>query len=60
MSGRILALLPVIVFFAMLFLNPDFMRPMLTQPIGHFMLGYAACSAIIGYWVMMRFANVDV
>ena len=60
MSARLLGALPVIVFFALYALNPDFVRPMLAQSAGRGMLLYAAASVVLGYWMMMRIARIDV
>jgi len=58
-SGRLLALLPVIVFFGLLFIAPQFMHTLLDTSIGHLMMAGAASSVILGYFVMMRIARVD-
>jgi Flp pilus assembly protein TadB len=41
-------------------MDREFIRPMLEQPVGRFMLGYAAVSVILGYVILMRIAKVDV
>jgi Flp pilus assembly protein TadB len=50
----------VLVFGAVVALDRDFIRPMLEQSAGRFMLGYAAVSVILGYLLLMRIAKVDV
>jgi tight adherence protein B len=60
LSARILALLPLLVFLGMFALNPQFMRPMLTQAAGQAMLALAAFSVAVGYIVMSRIADIDV
>jgi len=60
MSARFLSLLPAIVFVLMLFFDPSFVRPMITNPIGIVMLTFAGISVAIGYMIMMRIANIDV
>ena len=60
LSARILAVLPVLVFGAVMSMDREFIRPMLEQPVGRFMLGYAAVSVILGYLILMRIAKVDV
>jgi tight adherence protein B len=59
-SARILAVLPLLVFGAVVSVDPELSRPMLADPVGRFMLGYAALSAIAGYLILIRIAKVDV
>jgi tight adherence protein B len=58
-SGRILALLPVFVFFVLSYLAPDFMRILTETQIGRMLLLASAVSVTIGYFVMMKVAIVD-
>jgi tight adherence protein B len=60
LSARILAVLPLLVFGAVLSMDRDFIRPMIDQSVGRFMLGYAAVSVILGYVILMRIAKVEV
>lgn len=60
LSARILAVLPVLVFGAVISMDREFIRPMLAEPTGRIMLGYAAASVILGYLILMRIAKVDV
>jgi tight adherence protein B len=60
LSARLLAGLPALVFAAVTALDPDFMRPMLDQPLGRAMLAYAAVSVVLGYVLLMRVSKVDV
>ena len=60
MSAKFLALIPVIVFFIIMAINPAFMAPMLASSGGRFVLGGAVVSVIVGYMVMMKIADVDV
>ena len=59
LSARILSALPVFVFISILVMNPDFLRPMVVEPIGRLMLAYAAISVALGYWMMMRIADIE-
>ena len=59
LSARILSALPVFVFMAILAMNPDFLRPMVVEPIGRLMLAYAGISVVLGYWMMMRIADIE-
>ena len=59
MSGRILAVLPVLVFFVIKLISPDFTQPMTSSAIGPWILGGAAVSVLVGYFVMMRIADIE-
>ncbi|MGI9077792.1 MAG: type II secretion system F family protein [Gemmatimonadaceae bacterium] len=58
-SARILALLPVIIFVAMMYIVPDFARSFADSRTGQFMLAAATASVVIGYMIMMKIADVD-
>ena len=60
MSARFLAVLPVIVFFLISFVSPGFTRPLTEDPAGRMMLGIAIIMVVIGYFVMMKIADVDI
>jgi len=58
-TGRVLATLPVLGFFALLYLNRPMMQPMLTTSTGRFILFYAAGSVAVGYFILMKLADID-
>ena len=58
-SARILAALPLVVYLMFQVMRPDYLKPLHERPEGAYILGYAAISTIIGYFVMMRIANVE-
>jgi tight adherence protein B len=60
LSARILGALPFVVFGAVNLLNPGFMRPLLQTGWGPWLLFAAMCSVMLGYWVMMRIATIDI
>ena len=60
LSARILSLLPLIVFILVNVINPDFMKPMLASTSGIIMFVSAAISVMIGYYTMMKIADIDV
>jgi tight adherence protein B len=60
LSARILAVLPVVVLGAIMALDGEFIKPMLDEPAGRFMLGYAGASVVLGYLLLMRISRVDV
>ena len=59
-TGRVLAMLPVIAFFALSYLNREMMVPMLTTTTGRLVLLYAAGSITVGYFVLMKIADIDI
>lgn len=59
-SAKFLALMPVVVFIALRFFNRTFVEPLTTQTAGRLMLLGAGISVAMGYWVMMRIADVDI
>jgi tight adherence protein B len=60
MSARVLAVLPVIVYLLLSVFSPHFMDPMIQSPGGQMALALAATSVLVGYWIMMRIADVDI
>jgi tight adherence protein B len=60
LSARLLAVLPALVFAAVTALDPNFTRPLLDEPVGRAMLAYAVVSVVVGYFLLMRVAKVDV
>ena len=58
-AGRVLALLPVVGFFALLYLNRPMMIPMLTTSTGRYIMLYAAGSIVVGYMVLMKIADIE-
>jgi tight adherence protein B len=59
-TGRILALLPVVAFFALSYLNRSMMAPLLTTSTGRLILVYAAASIAVGYFVLMKIADIEI
>lgn len=60
LSARILSVLPFVVFGAAFILNPAFIRPLIDHPLGPWIMAGALASVTLGYFVMMRIADVDV
>jgi tight adherence protein B len=60
LSARILSALPLVVFLLVSAINPGFLRPMLETTIGPYFLMFAAGSVCVGYWWMMRIADIDI
>lgn len=59
-SANILVVVPFAIFGVLRSMNPAFVEPMLTLPIGRMMLGAAAVMVILGWVVCRRVARVDV
>lgn len=60
MSAKFLAVMPILVFFLLAFLNPQFMKPLTTTDVGRFLIVGASISIVVGYLIMMKIADVDV
>ena len=58
-SGRVLSLLPVVGFLALYYLNPGMMQPMVSTSVGRMMLMYAVASVMVGYFILMKIADID-
>jgi tight adherence protein B len=59
-SAKVLSSLPLVIFLALNWMDPAFMRPLLERQVGHYVLMYAAVSTLIGYVVMLKLADVDI
>jgi tight adherence protein B len=59
LSARLLALLPVGVFFALSFISPEFTGAFTASRVGQLMLLGAAVSVATGYSIMMKIANIE-
>jgi tight adherence protein B len=60
LSARILGALPFVVFVAVNVLNPGFMKPLLAKDYGWWLMAGATTSVLIGYWMMMKIADIDI
>jgi len=56
----LLSALPPVILVALLFFSPEFVRPMLTDPIGQGMLAGAACLQVIGFLLIHRIIHIRV
>ncbi|MDF1501869.1 type II secretion system F family protein [Roseisolibacter sp. H3M3-2] len=59
-SAKVLTGLPIGVFLIVYVMNPDYMRPLTETPTGHFLIAYAIASVVIGYFVLMKIAKIDI
>ena len=60
MARWIVSLLPVVLFIAIYVLNPDYLRPLWTEPVGIAGLIAAAIMVVAGSLVIKRIVNIEV
>jgi tight adherence protein B len=60
MSARILSALPVVVFVLINLINANFMKPMLESRTGVIVFVSAAFMVMMGYYTMMKIADIDI
>ncbi len=60
MSGMILMLMPVGVGLLLAARNPEYMAPLITEPIGHMMLAVAAVMQLMGGFIIKKMLVLDV
>ncbi len=58
-SGRLLTFLPVVTYFGLSFIAPDFMQNFTDSVTGKYLLGLSAACVLTGYFIMMKIAQVD-
>lgn len=63
-QGRLTMLLlmgmPPIIVMGMMFMNPQFIKPLFTDPIGHFMLVIGIALQTVGYFVIRKIIRIQV
>jgi tight adherence protein B len=59
LSAKFLAVMPIVVFFLLVSVNPKFMSPLMNSSLGHLLLAGSAVSVAVGYLIMMKIADVD-
>lgn len=59
MSARVLAAAPVVLYFGLLLINPEYVDPLTSTTLGRFFLIGAATSVTIGYFILSSMADVD-
>jgi tight adherence protein B len=60
LSMFILTALPPIAALLFLFINPDYVMPLFTEPVGHRMLAAAAVMQVAGYLVIKKIVHLKV
>lgn len=59
LSAIIISVLPVLLGAVMYLLNPEYMRPLFTTPLGQTLIGVAVFLEIIGIYMISRIVRVD-
>jgi len=60
MSGAVLMALPIVVFFIIYFLNPDYVMLLFTEPLGQKMLAGAIFMQLLGALVIRKIINIKI
>jgi tight adherence protein B len=60
LSGYVLLALPVLVFFVLMYVNPDYMGLLLTDPTGKMMLTTAIVMQLMGWALIKKIVNIKV
>ena len=60
LSGIVLMALPVLLFFAVYYLNPDYVMLLFTDPMGTKMLAVAVFLQVVGALVIRKIVNIKV
>ena len=59
MSARVLTALPLLVIVALQFTTPDYLSPMLSEPLGLMLLGVATVLIVVGLVVIRRMTRIQ-
>lgn len=59
-SGFVLVLLPIITAVALLLINPGYLKILLVEKVGNYLLGAAVIMQIIGIWVIKRIVDIRI
>jgi tight adherence protein B len=60
LSRWIVSALPVVLALAILLLNPLYLQPLFTEPVGKFLLCLAGVLVVMGSWVIKKIVEIDV
>lgn len=60
LSGTILTILPLILAAVLLIVVPDYMKVLITDPVGPYLIGVAAFLQIVGYLAMRKIIQIKV
>ena len=59
-SGFILVVLPIVVAGVLTALNPDYLKTLLVEKVGNYLLGTAIFMQLVGIWVIRRIVNIRI
>lgn len=59
-SGVVLMALPILLFFAVYYLNPDYVMVLFTHPTGRKMIGFAIFLQVLGAYFIKKIINIKV
>lgn len=59
-SGKVIALLPVILLVMISFVNGEYMEPMFNTTFGHVLLGVSFILELLGYMMIKKLINIEV
>lgn len=60
LSGWVITFIPVVLFFVLNWMDPEFTRPMLEHPLGWALMGFCVMSTLIGLFVMRKLIDIKV
>ena len=60
MTGLVVGLAPFVAGIGMYSTNPEYMAPLLEEPLGHMMLVFGAVMMMIGFFVIRRITDINV
>ena len=60
LSGVILCALPLAMVGALLVIVPDYLKTLLTDPVGPYLIGGAAFMQLLGFYLIRRIVNIKV
>jgi tight adherence protein B len=60
LSGFVLVLLPIVTAIVLLAINPEYLKTLLVERTGNFMLGGAIIMQILGIWVIRRIVDIRI
>lgn len=59
-SGYILVLLPIIMAVGIVMINPEYLKILLVERVGKYLLGAAVIMQLVGIWIIRRIVNIRI
>lgn len=60
LSGVVLMILPMVMALALLFMVPDYMKILITDPVGPYLIGAAVFLQVLGFLIIRKIVNIKV